>query len=129
MCKKVMAVIIQHQGQPQFRKSLQEAYEGRCALTDCDVECALEAAHILPYAGPDTNHVSNGLLFRADIHTLFDLGVLTIDPADLTVSLDSSLGGAAYKSLHGCRLREPLRADAAPSREALKIRFALLKEK
>lgn len=129
MYKKVMAAITQRQGQPQFRKALLEAYGGGCALTDCDVECALEAAHILPYAGPDTNHVSNGLLFRADIHTLFDLGLMTVNPKDLTVTIDPEIGGTAYKTLHGRRLREPQKGDAAPSREALKIRFALLKEK
>lgn len=129
MRKKVMAAITQRQGQPQFRKALFEAYEGRCALAGCDVECALEAAHILPYAGPDTNHVSNGLLFRADIHTLFDLGLLTVNSSDLTVNLEPALSGTAYGALHGRRLRDPQTADSAPSREALQIRYALLKEK
>lgn len=127
--KKVLAAITQRQGQPQFRKSLLEAYGCRCVLTDCDAECALEAAHILPYTGPDTNYPSNGLLLRADIHTLFDLGLVTIDPEDLTVALDSSLSETYYKSLHGRKLRLPLSAEAAPSNEALRLRLDLLKSK
>ncbi|WP_200883691.1 HNH endonuclease [Archangium violaceum] len=52
------------------------AYGGRCALTDCEEPRVLEAAHIFPYHGPQTNHVTNGLLLRADLHVLFDLGLL-----------------------------------------------------
>src|SRR5205823_2979542 len=64
------------QGQFAFRAALIEAYGGRCAMTGCDILEVLEAAHIVPYRGPSTNAVSNGLLLRADIHTLFDLGLI-----------------------------------------------------
>ncbi|MEO2018753.1 MAG: HNH endonuclease signature motif containing protein [Fuerstiella sp.] len=40
----------------------------------------LEAAHIRPYRRPEDNDVQNGLLLRADIHTLFDLNLLGIEP-------------------------------------------------
>src|SRR5258705_4430106 len=59
-------------GQPEVRKKLLAAYSGRCAITDCNCSYALEAAHIYPYGGADTNHVQNGILLRSDIHTLFD---------------------------------------------------------
>ncbi|WP_169719739.1 HNH endonuclease, partial [Novosphingobium acidiphilum] len=55
-----------------------KAYDGKCAVTSCAIEPLLEAAHIHPYLGPKTNHVTNGMLLRADIHTLFDLGLLAI---------------------------------------------------
>lgn len=45
----------------------------------------LEAAHIVPYQGPGTNHSLNGLLLRADLHTLFDLGLLAIAAETLTI--------------------------------------------
>jgi HNH endonuclease len=64
----------------KFRKKLIAAYRGRCAVTDCDAYDALEAAHILPYRGPAFDHVTNGLLRRADIHTLFDLNLIGIEP-------------------------------------------------
>lgn len=57
-------------GQPALRSKLMEAYEGKCAVTACSVVDLLEAAHIRPYRGPHTNHIQNGLLLRADIHTL-----------------------------------------------------------
>src|SRR5271155_3471993 len=40
----------------------------------------LEAAHISPYRGLQSNHPQNGLLLRADLHSLFDLGMLAVDP-------------------------------------------------
>ncbi|MEH1887220.1 MULTISPECIES: HNH endonuclease signature motif containing protein [unclassified Nostoc] len=41
-------------------------------ITNFDAEVALEAAHIIPYSETENNHPSNGLLLRADLHTLFD---------------------------------------------------------
>ncbi len=55
-------------------------YEHRCVVTGCTVIAVLEAAHIRPYRRPEDNDVKNGLLLRADIHTLFDLNLLGIEP-------------------------------------------------
>lgn len=74
--ERVLGQIVRRRGQQEFREKLLVAYEGRCAITGCDAIEALEAAHIVPYLGTETNHVQNGLLLRADIHTLFDLGCL-----------------------------------------------------
>jgi 5-methylcytosine-specific restriction protein A len=59
---KINRAIALRQGQPAFRKSLLQVYGGKCAITGSDAEAALEAAHILPYRGPLTHHVQNGLL-------------------------------------------------------------------
>ena len=45
----------------------------------------LEAAHISPYAEGGKHTLSNGLLLRSDLHTLFDLGYLTVEPSDMTI--------------------------------------------
>jgi putative restriction endonuclease len=66
--------IAARRGQAAFRAALIDAYGGRCSITGCDAVEALEAAHISPYKGDHTNDVTNGLLLRADLHTLFDLG-------------------------------------------------------
>ena len=42
-------------------------------MTGCDAVPALDGAHLHAYRGPECNAVTNGLLLRADIHTLFDL--------------------------------------------------------
>ncbi|MBE8721179.1 HNH endonuclease [Sphingobacterium pedocola] len=67
-------------GQQDFRKKLLERFDNTCVITGCKIIDILEAAHIRPYKGKNDNHPSNGLLLRADIHTLFDLNLVTIDP-------------------------------------------------
>jgi len=62
--KRTIAAMIRRRGQPVFRKKLLAAYDRKWAITECDVEEVLEAAHIMPYRGPDTNHLANGLLLR-----------------------------------------------------------------
>ncbi len=96
-----------------------EAYGGRCAITGCGVREILDAAHIVAYQGPETNHVRNGLLLRTDIHTLFDLGLLAIDTFTMTVVTDPSLAGSEYASLAGVTLRVPTSESHAPHRTAL----------
>jgi predicted restriction endonuclease len=68
-----------------------KAFSGKCAITFCDVEEAMEAAHIFPYRGPQTDYVWNGILLRLDLHRLFDAYLLTIDPVEGQVYLEESL--------------------------------------
>jgi hypothetical protein len=68
---RVVRQIVARRGQARFRAALLEAYIGRCAVTGFDAAPALEGAHLRPYRGPESNDVTNGLLLRADIHTLF----------------------------------------------------------
>ena len=63
----------------------------RCMVSGCQLVDLLEAAHIRPYRGENDNHPSNGLLLRADLHTLFDLDLLGIDPETLLVRLADPL--------------------------------------
>jgi putative restriction endonuclease len=89
--KRQIAEVVRRQGQSKFRRMLIEAYDGKCVITGCDALEVLEAAHIVPYLGGHTNHPQNGLLLRADLHSLFDMGLLSIDPISLTVILSARL--------------------------------------
>jgi hypothetical protein len=73
-------------GQRQFRDTLRKRHGDRCLVTSCTVLAVLEAAHISPFRGERDNHPDNGLLLRADIHTLFDLNLLGIEPERFRVS-------------------------------------------
>jgi hypothetical protein len=115
--------IVARRGQPDFRNRLIAAYGRICAVTGCDAVAALEAAHIMPYCGPQSNHVANGLLLRADIHTLFDLDLLGIEPETRTVSVAPSIEKSCYGQLQGCTIRTPVVAKAAPDRKALAERW------
>lgn len=111
-------------GQAAFRAALLAAYGGRCAVTGCAIEDVLEAAHIVPSRGPLTDHVSNGLLLRADIHTLFDCDLLGIDPETRQVVLQAPLKLSTYKSVDGRVLRSPRDDTQGPTRKNLTYRYA-----
>jgi hypothetical protein len=115
--------IVQRRGQPGFRSALIAAYSGRCAVTGSDAVAALEAAHIRPYSGPKSNHVSNGLLLRADIHTLFDLDLIGIDPESKSICIASELKQTEYAKLDGRPLIQPVNADETPNGMALAQRW------
>jgi len=102
---QIMKSIFVRRGQRKFRKILLNEFERRCAITGCTVEEILEAAHIIPYKGEHTNKLANGLLLRADIHTLFDLGFISIDTNTMTVIIDSALSNTEYKQFSGMRLK------------------------
>lgn len=112
--QSVLATIIRRRGQPAFRKSLIKAYGGRCAMTGCDALDALEAAHIIPYRHESINAIPNGLLLRADIHTLFDLHLIGVDQAPRRITIAPPLRGSAYSEIHG----SPLAKTCVPAQEA-----------
>lgn len=114
-------------GQAAFRIALMTAYGKRCAITACAVEDVLEAAHIYPYSGKLTNHVSNGLLLRADIHTLFDCWLIAIEPNSRTVVVAEALNGSSYANLAGRKLRPTQDASNSPSKRNLERRYAAFK--
>lgn len=106
------------QGQGVFRDALRRAYSDRCAVTDTAVDAVLEAAHIVPYNGPAGNTVTNGLLLRADVHTLFDLGLVWIDD-HYRVHITDELARTEYADLEGTRLQLPRHRHEWPSIAAL----------
>jgi putative restriction endonuclease len=109
-------------GQDAFRQALRMRFEDTCLVTRCRLPDLLEAAHISPYRGEKDHHPSNGLLLRADIHTLFDLNLLGIDPATLEVHLHPRIHGLGYDSFEGQVLAcEP----SLLSSEALKSRWKI----
>lgn len=117
--KKSLKSIVQRQGQPGFRKKVLRAYDGKCPITECEIEEALEASHISPYMGPSTNHVQNGLPLRGDIHTLWDLGYLYVDPSNMEIRVHPKLLSSEYRHLNGKKLISPVNAGDRPSLEAL----------
>jgi putative restriction endonuclease len=114
--------ILVRRGQATFRDRLIAAY-GKCAVTGCDAEAALEAAHIIPYSESFSDCPTNGLLLRADIHTLFDLYLIGIDPQTLRVSLSPTLLNTTYRKWDGRKLVVPSDPALQPSQEGLAARW------
>jgi hypothetical protein len=111
--ERELRAVFLRRGQGTFRRALLNAYEKRCAVTGCAMEEILEAAHIIPYKGDETNRCDNGLLLRADIHTLFDLGLLWINP-EMKIEIANALQRTEYGKLHGKRLRLPTDTASRP---------------
>ncbi|MBI5083310.1 MAG: hypothetical protein HZB13_01775 [Acidobacteria bacterium] len=121
-CFGIQRTIVQRHGSQLFRTRLLRAYDGRCAVTGCDVEEVLDAALLRPHMGSGAPPVSLGILLRVDVHTLFDLGQLRIEYTDGTYTLHVSRGlkHSSYMSLHGKQLRLPAERSEWPSVEALR---------
>jgi len=96
-------------GQGGFRVAVMESYGRRCAITGERTLPVLEAAHIRPYSEDGPHLVSNGLLLRSDLHTLFDQHYLTVTK-DMRVEVSRRIreefsNGRDYYSLHGKELK------------------------
>lgn len=107
-------------GQKKFRDDLGQRYGQVCMITNCTILDVLEAAHIKPYRNADDNHPSNGLLLRADIHTLFDLNLIGIEPNTLKVHISNKLKGTEYESLKNRLLAV---SQNKPNKACLDIRW------
>ncbi|MFT6405939.1 MAG: 5-methylcytosine-specific restriction protein A [Candidatus Azotimanducaceae bacterium] len=119
--EKISRAVALRRGQPKFRKKLLNMYESTCAVTGTSLPPILEAAHIVPYMGEKTNHVTNGILLRADIHTLFDLGLLGINQS-YEVVVSSSMKETEYEAYNGRKIKLPENEAEWPSLPALKSR-------
>lgn len=119
--RQMFEILIRRRGHPRFRNALLEAYERKCAITNFDAADALDAAYIIPFRGRFTNHPSNGLLLRADIHTIFDLGKIAIDTRSMTVVVSDELRETNYRLLAGRPLRFPTQPRHRPSTDALDV--------
>jgi putative restriction endonuclease len=95
-------------GQGALRVEVTDAYSRRCAITGEKTLPALEAGHIQPYAKNGPHETRNGLLLRSDLHSLFDLGYLTVT-IDHKVEVSRRIreefqNGRHYYALHGQQL-------------------------
>lgn len=101
--KAVIRQIKQRRGQKAFRDSL-ITLAAQCAVSNCAIVDILEAAHITAYKNDTHNHVSNGLLLRCDIHTLYDLDLFAIDPDSLLIYFAPQILDKEYTRYHGKKL-------------------------
>lgn len=125
---KVQQWVRPRPGQSLFKIALEVAYNAKCCVTGCQVTEALEAAHIDEYLAPESNNVSNGLLLRSDLHALFDVHLLAIDPETRRVHLAAAvLNDGEYAKWQGRKIYEPKDATHRPNLETLKRRWVKFK--
>ena len=100
-----------------------DAYARTCAVSGGKVLPALDAAHIKPYAFGGAHSVSNGILLRRDILSVFDAGYVTID-AEYRFVVSERIktdfnNGNEYRRLHGTRLALPASTLSRPDPQLL----------
>lgn len=124
----VLASIQSRRGQQKFRATLLDAYSSKCAVTGCNTVHVLEAAHIIPHSEQASYSVNAGILLRADIHTLFDLFLLSIEPESgrVVVADDCKPG---YGEFHGIAVKFPASPSELPDPGLLMIHFQKWKER
>lgn len=111
-------------GQGAFRIAVTEAYRRQCAISEGKVLPALDAAHIRPFAEGGSHSKANGILFRKDIHSVFDAGYATVDTDYRFVVSDKVRelfqNGNEYRRLHGKQLALPLGRTDWPDKDLLR---------
>jgi putative restriction endonuclease len=110
-------------GQGAFRLLVTDIYKRRCAITQERTLPALDAAHVRPYAEGGVHDVTNGLLLRRDLHSLFDRGYVTVTP-ELRFEVSRRIkeefeNGRDYYALHGRSVQRPDDVSRQPDRQAL----------
>jgi putative restriction endonuclease len=117
--------IKERRGQQKFRSALFDRYSAICMISGCQIMDILEAAHINPYRGINDNHVANGIVLRADLHTLFDLNLIGIEPETLTIyfhpKIDDEYGHFSGKTIKCIK-------NKYPSESALATRWKIFKQ-
>jgi hypothetical protein len=116
--------ICARRGKRELREALCRAYGDRCALTGACLKDLLEVAYIVPYPTGDVHAASNALLMRADVHTLWDLNLIGIEPRAGRIHIAPKLGGTSYEKIGGRKLLPRLDGSSA-GREALMERWRM----
>lgn len=109
--------------QGAFRVLITDTYQRRCAVSGERTLPVLQASHIKPVSQGGLHSLDNGLLLRADIHALFDLGYATVTP-DLSFRVSRRVrteyhNGRIYYDLDGSVLNLPRTLQDQPNREFL----------
>ena len=99
-------------GQANFRARLLSRFGSCCAISGICPPESLEAAHLYSYANVGAHHDGGGLLLRRDIHRLFDLGLIAVDVATMTIEIATDIREfPQYSPFHGQRLKAEVRTS------------------
>jgi putative restriction endonuclease len=114
-------MILPRLGQGSFRILVTDVYQRRCSVTQERTLPALDAVHIKPFGKSGPHSVNNGILFRSDIHKLFDSGYVTItEDQHFKVSnriREEFENGRDYYAMHGKLLHLPPDKTLRPGSE------------
>ena len=116
-------------GDRRLRTSLLRAYGDQCVITGASPRAILEVAYVVPFPKGNFNSTDNAILLRSDLHTLWDLNMIAVNPDTLCVEVDESLLATAYGEYAGRKITTPKSSVCAVSRVALKERWNAFRSK
>lgn len=96
-------------GDRKLRHHLRKVYSDQCAITGSCPPDLLEVAYIVPFPTGSVHSPENAILLRSDLHTLWDLNQIGIDPKTMRIVVSPRLAESKYGKLAGRALLE--RAD------------------
>lgn len=105
-------------GQASFRRLILEAYGNRCCITGEATLDVLEVVHILPRMKDVSLDFKNCVVLRADLHRLFDRGLISISP-DYIVMVSSKVESRTYTEYQHRSISLPRDESMYPSHQAL----------
>lgn len=100
--QRALAKIWLRPNQAKFRKAVFDLYGARCIISGCETLEVLEAAHILPVSEDGGDQGWNGIPLRADLHRLFDAGLLKLKPKTLKLKVSDS--ATEYRKFNNLKL-------------------------
>ncbi|HFV9214671.1 TPA: HNH endonuclease [Enterobacter roggenkampii] len=115
--------------QASFRSDVALNCGDRCVYTGASaIRC--EAAHLVAHARKGGASFKNGLLLRADLHTLFDAGLCAIDPATLQIWFAAELleTDADLQRINGAKMRPTMMPINAENLAARWTEFGAIQE-
>ena len=69
----------------RFFKKLVKIHGHECMISGCRAKALLQGAHIHEFRADSDDHKTNGLLLRIDLHKLYDMSLLGINPKNYAI--------------------------------------------
>lgn len=93
---------------PKFRVDVLDFYGSTCAISGCTVLDAIDAAHLTGVGQNGKDERENSIVFRADLHRLFDAEPvqMAINPKTMTVHFATECR-AYYEKYEGVEVKIP----------------------
>lgn len=116
-------ISVVREGQQFFREKVLSTYNRKCCISGYNFDSVLEAAHVTPYNGKESNAIQNGLCLRSDIHKLWDRYLIAINPETYKVEVAECLNETEYQRLEGREVFGGMDEKLIPNRKLLSIQY------
>jgi len=98
--QRKLAEVFARPQQAKFRREVFALWGAHCLIKKCETLLALEATHIHRVSEGGNDQAWNGIPLRADVHRLFDAGLITLSSDNWTLSVNDD-EAAHYGKFHG----------------------------